>query len=83
MEPYTYSLLVVFAILCYMIVVDANVAKFILLLVDMFKLNCVRLVWMIRFHPDNPFLRWQINRRANKIAKQMQEDLDKRRQDPV
>lgn len=83
MEVYSYSLLLVFAIIGYLMVVDSNVAKFIVLLIDMFKLNCERVVWMIRFHPSNPILRWQINRRANRMAKQMQEELDRRRQDPV
>jgi hypothetical protein len=69
-------LLLIFAVVAYMIVVDKNVAEYLTLVFKLIKLNCERYWWMIRFHPQNPIT--NLIRRAEyaKIAKELQKSLE-------
>lgn len=72
---YYYIWFLVFAVIAYMIVVDPNVSRYILLLIEVLKVNISRIKWMIILHPRNPITNYMMNRRANKIAKEIQESL--------
>lgn len=72
---YYYIWFLVFAVIAYMIVVDPNVSRYILLLIEVLKVNISRIKWMIILHPRNPITNYMMNRRANKIAKGIQESL--------
>lgn len=72
---YYYALFTVFAVLCYMIVVDKNVATFIELMVRFAWVQIKRAWWIIRFHPINPIPRWTLNWRVNRMVKQLEKDL--------
>jgi hypothetical protein len=58
-----------------MIIVDENVAKYIMLWVAIIKVNTERIIWMIRFHPNNFVTTWLQNRKYAKIAKELQEEF--------
>lgn len=76
MTPLQYTLLVVFGVIGYMIVLDRNVADYIILIFKTIGLNIERLFWMIRLHPKNPITnlikRWEYDR----IAKELQKEFD-------
>jgi hypothetical protein len=61
-----------------MIVIDANVADYIVLLTRMIKLNTERVFWMIRLHPKNPISNFMMNRKYYKIAKELEEEFRKK-----
>jgi hypothetical protein len=70
-----YGLLLVLGITAYIIIIDQNVAEYLLLVFKMMKLNVVRLLWMIRFHPNNFITTWIQNRKYDRIAKEMMEKI--------
>jgi hypothetical protein len=70
-----YGLLLVLGITAYIIIIDQNVAEYLLLVFKMMKLNVVRLLWMIRFHPNNFITTWIQNRKYDRIAKEMMEEI--------
>jgi hypothetical protein len=58
-----------------MIIVDENVGKFIMIWVAIIKVNTERLIWMIRFHPNNFVTTWLQNRKYDKIAKELEKEF--------
>lgn len=64
-----------FAILGYLIVTDASVAKYVVLLGKEAKLNYEKLKWWVRwwvkYNPNNPIVRFQIRRNADKLAREL------------
>jgi hypothetical protein len=78
MDNYHYVLFLIFSIIGVMIVIDANVADYIVLLTRMIKLNTERIFWMIRLHPKNPISNFMMNRKYYKIAKELEEEFRKK-----
>lgn len=75
MSSISYGLLLVFGIVLYVMIIDQNVADYLFLVFKMMKLNVVRLLWMIRFHPNNFITTWIQNRKYDRIAKEMMEEI--------
>jgi hypothetical protein len=71
-----YGLLLVLGIIAYIMIIDQNVADYFLLVFKMMKLNMVRLLWMIRFHPNNFITTWLQNRKYDKMAKELEKELN-------
>jgi hypothetical protein len=71
-----YGLLLVLGIVLYVMIVDQNVAEYLLLVFKMMKLNVVRLLWMIRFHPNNFVTTWIQNRKYDRMAKELKKQLN-------
>lgn len=78
MNNYHYALFLIFSIIGVMIVIDANVADYIVLLTRVIKLNFERVFWMIRLHPKNPISNFMMNRKYDKIAKELEEEFRKK-----
>lgn len=72
---YYYATFTVFAILCYMIVVDKNIAIFIELMIRYAGVQLKRAWWIVRFHPINPIPRWTLNWRIERMTRQLEKDL--------
>jgi hypothetical protein len=76
MTPFQATVLIIFGVIGYMMVVDKNVADYLTLVFKMTKLNIERVYWMIRLHPKNPITnlikRWEYD----KIAKELQKEFD-------
>ena len=70
-----YGLLLVLGITAYIMIIDQNVAEYFLLIFRMMKLNMVRLLWMIRLHPNNFITTWLQNRKYDRMAKEMMEEI--------
>jgi hypothetical protein len=71
-----YGLLLVLGIIAYIMIIDQNVADYFLLVFKMMKLNMVRLLWMIRFHPNNFVTTWIQNRKYDRMAKELEKELN-------
>ena len=71
-----YGLLLVLGIVLYVMIIDQNVAEYLLLVFKMMKLNVVRLLWMIRLHPNNFITTWIQNRKYDRIAKELEKKLN-------
>jgi hypothetical protein len=60
-NSYYYSLILVFSIICFIIVVDQNVSDYTILIFKLIKINIERVFWIIKLHPKNPMLILQLN----------------------
>lgn len=65
----------IFAIIAYLIVTDASVARFVVLITKIVKLNYEKAKWWIRYSPSNPIVRYFIWRRSWKLAKELQNEF--------
>lgn len=79
MTPLQYTLLVIFGVIGYMIIVDKNVADYIVLIFKTIGLTIERFFWMIRLHPKNPITnlikRWEYDRIARELQKEFDDSL--------
>lgn len=69
------SMLIVFCVLAYMIIVDQNVAKFIVLWMAIIRVNTERLFWIIKYHPNNFVTTWLQNRKYDRLAKELEKEF--------
>ena len=82
---YYYSLFTIFTVIVVMMVVDQNVADYIVILSKTVKLNIERLYWMIRFHPvffSSPIGKWWMMRKYMRTAEKLAQEMSKK-QDEV
>jgi hypothetical protein len=71
-----YGLLLVLGIVLYVMITDQNVVDYFLLVVKMMKINMVRFLWMVRFHPNNFITTWTQNLKYDRIAKDLEKELN-------
>ena len=80
MTPLNSTLLIIFSILAYMIIIDKNVGEYLTLIFKMMKLNVQRYWWMMRLHPQNPITnlikRWEYDRLAKELQREMESQSD-------
>lgn len=76
-NSYYYSLILVFSIICFIIVVDQNVSDYTILIFKLIKINIERVFWMIKLHPKNPITNYMMKRKYSKIAKELHKELIK------
>jgi hypothetical protein len=57
-------------------VVDKNVAEYIVLLGKVARLNLERLKFLVLFHPKNPITNLMMSWKYRKIAAQLKKELD-------
>jgi hypothetical protein len=74
---YYFSLFAIFAVVIYMMAVDPNVSKFIILLMKMGRLNISRIIFWLKFYPrlrfDTALLKWK----SRQVIKKQLKDLDR------
>ena len=73
LNPYT---ILILAFMTYVAATDENVAPFIYLQIKRLGLNAQRAIWMIRMHPEAPWTRYAINRRAWRLAEEMRQSFN-------
>lgn len=56
------------ACLVYAVAVDANVYTWLVLQSKRLKLEAERLWFRVRYHPDSPWVRYEIKRNADRLA---------------
>ena len=73
----TYIYFIIFFCLAYLIITDQSVARGFYLLTQLAKIQFERLKWWIVYNPANPIVKYMIWRRAMKLAKELQDELNK------
>jgi hypothetical protein len=74
MNTYNIIIFTIFGIIGYLMIIDPNVAAFVVLVSKLIKINIERLIWRIRFHPfwfTNKFAQWRMMRKYEKLAEQL------------
>ena len=77
MNPATLTWLVVGSVLAYVVAVDDNVYPWLVLNSKIAGVWFQRQWFKLRYNPDSPWVRWQIDRNADRIAKQLSQERDK------
>lgn len=73
-ELYYYGLLLVFGIVAYMIIVDKNVATYIILLGKLAKLQVNRFIFWIKFYPRLRFDTFWLKRKSKKALNALKQE---------
>jgi len=77
MNPASLTWLVVGGVLAYVVAVDPNVYHWLELQVKVVKIWFKQQWFKLRYNPDSPWVRWSIDRNADRIAKQLIHERDK------
>jgi hypothetical protein len=75
MTPLNSTLLVIFGVVSYLMIVDENVADYLILVFKMTKMNIERMFWMIRLHPKNPITNMMMKWKYDQIARELEREL--------
>jgi hypothetical protein len=79
MTSLNYSILLVFGVIVYIMIIDPNVNEYLTLVFKIIKVNIERVYWMIRLHPKNPItnlmMRWKYDRIARELQKEFNDSL--------
>lgn len=76
MNPVQSSLLIIFTILAYIIIIDENVATYLTLIFKIMRVNIERMLWMIRFHPRNPITNLMMKWKYERLARELQAEME-------
>lgn len=74
----TLTWLITAACLIYVLVVDANVSHWLVLLSKGVSVWIQQQWYRVRYNPDSPWIRWQIDRNARRIAKKLTKEYDEK-----
>jgi hypothetical protein len=73
-----YIYLLIFACIAYLILTDESIARAVTLLSQIIKFQYEKTKWIIMNDPRNPIVRWSMERRAYKLAKQLQDEMERK-----
>ena len=80
MNTFQSTLLIIFGVIAYMMIVDKNVGEYLTLIFKIMKVNVERYIWMIRFHPRNPITnlikKWEYEKLAKELEKEFLENIE-------
>ena len=76
MYIYYNALLALLAIIIFLILIDTNVADYIIILFKLLKINYQRTLWIMKYHPQNPITNLIKKFEYNKIAKELYKELN-------
>jgi hypothetical protein len=77
MTSLNYSILLVFGVIAYIMIIDPNVNEYLTLVFKVIKVNIERVYWMIRLHPKNPITNLMMRWKYAKIAKELEKEFSK------
>lgn len=69
---------VIGACIVYLVVVDENVYPWMLLQSKSLGIWIQRKWYLVRYHPESPWVRWEIDRNAEKMAREIIKEFEKR-----
>ena len=75
MYIYYNAILSLLAIIMFLILIDTNVADYIIILFKLLKINYQRTLWMMKYHPQNPITNLIKRFEYNKISKELYKEL--------
>ena len=73
-----YIYLIIFACIVYLIVTDESVASAVVLLSQLIKFQYEKTKWMILHDPRNPINKYLMWKRAYKLAKEIQDEMERK-----
>jgi len=76
MTSLNYSILLVFGVISYIMIIDPNVNEYLTLVFKIIKVNIERVYWMIRLHPKNPITNLMMRWKYAKIARELQKEFN-------
>jgi len=76
LSPSYFTFFVIFAIIAYLIVTDNSVAQYITLISKISEVWFQKTKWWILNNPRNPIVKYLMWRRAYKLAKELQKELE-------
>ena len=74
----TYIYLTIFFCIAYLIITDQSVARGFYMLTQLTRVQYEKTKWWILHNPANPIVKYLMWRRAYKLAKELQEELESR-----
>lgn len=73
-----YLYLLIFICIAYLIITDENVAGLINYSWRLLRIQCEKTKWIILNDPRNPIVRWNMERRSYKLAKEIQDEMERK-----
>jgi hypothetical protein len=73
-----YIYLLIFACIAYLIITDPSIARAVALLSQMMKFQFDKTKWVIMNDPRNPIVKYFMWKRAYKLAKELQDEMERR-----
>ena len=73
-----YIYLLIFACIAYLIITDPSIARAVALLSQMMKFQFDKTKWVIMNNPRNPIVKYFMWKRAYKLAKELQDEMERR-----
>jgi hypothetical protein len=77
MTSLNYSILLIFGVIAYVMIIDPNVNEYLTLVFKVIKVNIERVYWMIRLHPKNPITNLMMRWKYAKIARELEKEFSK------
>lgn len=71
---YQYYLFLTFAIILYIIAVDENFSRFLIIQLNFLKLEIYKYYLLINVHPKSPIANWIWERKMSKVTKILKEE---------
>lgn len=68
--------LTLFSFLAYAIAQDANIYDWLVMKVKLGGIFFARIYYLVRFHPRSPWVRFEIHRNAQRIAKELTREME-------
>jgi hypothetical protein len=78
MDTSYYLWFIVFVVVVYFIATDESISTTFYYLIRLAKFQFEKTKWMILHDPRNPIVRWNMERRAYKLAKELQDEMERR-----
>ena len=66
------------AIVLYVVVQDPNVYDWLVLQSKRLSLELKRRWYMVKYHPDSPWVRWAVERNSQRLAKEIMKEYENR-----
>ena len=76
MNPF-YVWFIIFVCIGYLVVTDASVARLFVLLTGLVRIKYEQIKWFLLHNPANPLVKFMIQRRSLRLAKQLAKELNK------
>jgi hypothetical protein len=78
MTPATLTWFVIGAVLVYVVAQDGNVYDWLVLQSKVVRVWAERQWYKLRYHPDSPWVRYEIKRNSEKLARAIQKEIKSR-----
>jgi hypothetical protein len=78
MTPATFTWFVIGACVVYAVAVDENVYPWLVLQSKLLRVWAERQWYRLRYHPDSPWVRYEMKRNSEKLAREILKEIQKR-----